>query len=33
LIPTGVWCDSVRNQRVGKKTDALRVCTNEGGAL
>src|SRR6266852_1095205 len=30
LIPTGVWCDSVRNQQ-SEKTGAVRVCRNEGG--
>src|SRR4029453_2457638 len=30
LIPTGVWCDSVRNQQ-SEKTGAIRVCRNEGG--
>src|SRR4030095_9867678 len=30
LIPTGVWCDSVRNQQ-SEKTGAVRVCRNDGG--
>jgi len=30
LIPTGVWCDSLRNQQ-HERTGAVAVCRNEGG--
>src|SRR5208282_2789325 len=30
LIPTGVWCDLVRNQQ-SEKAGAVSVCRNEGG--